>query len=158
MKHFSWLPQKSGLIIAMGSLLLFSFSNTSREPAANVTVTLMVDTDAVNKDNTDETCSFMGQPEGVSNKAFTIEVNVGDVVTWVGASTSSDDDVVEIIQINYQGGKNVFGSNALNGKDGVVQGQIVNSTVGAADCKYNIKFRVKGKNGVFQIDPVIKSH
>lgn len=142
----------------MGSLLFFSFSNSTREPAANVTVTLLVDTGAVNKDNTGETCSFQGQPEGVSNEAFTIEVNVGDMVTWVGASTSSEEDVVEIIQINYQGGKNVFGSNVLNAQDGVMKGQIVNSTVGAADCKYNIKFRVKGKNGVFQIDPVIKSH
>jgi len=159
--------KKSGLILMLGSVLLFSFSgSTEREEQEpqNIVVTLNVDTGQIQKSNASAYCNF-GQPEGVSNEDFTIIVNIGDVVTWQGVSSSSDKDVVNITAINHEGGKNVFGQNVLKG-DGAnpekVVGKVLYPTPDNQDYKYKISFTVTNngskRNGTFHIDPKIQAH
>ena len=121
------------------------------------TITLYVNTSTVDRHNTDETCNF-GQESGVSNKDFTIEVNVGDTIIWEGVSTSSDEVLVNINAINHEGGKNVFNKNKLRGDGQVpekVMGTVIQGAPGDED-KYKISFKMSNRNGTFHIDPVIR--
>ncbi len=82
------------------------------------TITLNVNTGEIQKPNADEYCDF-GQPSDVANRDFTITVNVGDTVIWEGVSTDAPGtDVVNIVSINHEGGKNVFDRNILKGDGG----------------------------------------
>lgn len=167
MKNRRLLIMKSGLILAVGSLL-FSFSGL-REPAQvapkNVIVTLKVDTGKIDKGNTSASCNF-GQEAGISNEEFTIVVNVGDTVTWRGVSSSSPEtDVVNITKIKYVRGKNIFGKDLDTkdtGKNQKISAKVLSSTVTEGTYKYDISFTVTNngvkRNGTFHIDPKIQSH
>ncbi len=168
MKNRKLLILKSGLILALGTLVLSSFSdltNPEQETAKTVIVTLNVDTGKINKDNTSTTCNF-GQEEGISNEEFTIEVNVGDTVTWVGVSSSSPEtDVVDITKIKYVKGKNIFGKDLDTkdtGKQKKISAKVLSSTAVEGTYKYDISFTVTNngvkRNGTFHIDPRIQSH
>lgn len=119
------------------------------------TITLNVDTENITNSNIAETCNF-GQDEEITNENYSIEVNIGDIVEWVGVSTSSSEDVVEIISINYEGGARVFDRNILRDNNGVVTGVVSSGRPGDYQ-KYNVKFRVYRNgnrlSGVFKIDP-----
>ncbi len=121
-------------------------------------VTLNVNTGEIVKPDIDPFCNF-GQASDVTNEDFTIYVKNGDTIRWVGISTSSENDSVEIHSINYQGGKNVLGENVLNGVDGVVTGTVTNAQRGDEE-KYNVFFKVfnngEQRNGMFQIDPKVR--
>lgn len=160
--------KRTTLILLTSSLLLCTLtSTTKKEPApyANVVVTLRVDTKEINKDNLSTTCDF-GQEEGISNEEFTITVNVGDVITWEGvSSTSPDTDVVDITKIKYVKGKNIFGKDldtTDKGKNQKVSGKVLSSTAVGGDYKYDISFSVTTngvkRNGTFHIDPKIQAH
>lgn len=167
MENSSSFIRKFGLILASGSLVLCSFSSVvqqGQQSPGTITITLRVDTDNVNNKNLDQTCHFDGQPEGVSNEAFTIEANVGDVIVWQGVSSTSASDVVEITNITHDGsngGKNIFGKDLLpEGTSRKVTSRITQSS-GEAGYKYKIAFKVtnKGKrSGTLHIDPVIQAH
>lgn len=121
------------------------------------TITLNVDTENITNSNIAETCNF-GQDEEITNENYSIEVNIGDIVEWVGVSTSSSEDVVEIISINYEGGARVFDRNILRDDNGIVRGVVSSGRPGDYQ-KYNVKFRVYRNgnllSGVFKIDPKI---
>ena len=74
------------------------------------TITLNVDTSKVTRDNTSTTCNF-GQDPSISNEEYTIEVSIGDTVEWEGISTSSENDEIDIISINHEGGSRLFNKN-----------------------------------------------
>ena len=127
---------------------------------SNVTVTLTVNTAQIVKPNVDDYCSF-GQSSG-TNEGYTTVANVNDTITWIGASSSSASDTVNITSINYTGDSNVFGQNILQGNNGnpeTVQGTVQNNT-GGEDEIYTIFFTVYNgttkRNGQFQIDPIIR--
>lgn len=146
---------KNGIFILFLFLFLNGYSQITHR------ITLNVDTSQITKQTTNQYSNF-GQPQNISNKDYTIEVNVGDYVEWVGVSTTSEDDYVDIESINHEGGARVFGKNVLNGSDGVVIAKVTEGRAGDSE-KYTIKFRVyvdgEAKPGIFMIDPkiVIKS-
>jgi hypothetical protein len=165
MKNKRSLLLKSGLLLTTGSLLLFSFSGVTREETplqGGVTITLHVDTGNVDNKNTGETCDF-GQQEG-TNEEYTVVVNVGDVITWEGvSSTAPETDVVDITKIKYVKGTNIFGKDLLPGnRPHKISSKVLTSTATAGDYKYEISFTVTNngvkRNGVFKIDPVIQAH
>ena len=104
--------KKSALMLAAGTLPVSAFAISRKPEAQEIVVTLFVDTQSIQKPNDSAYCNF-GQADGVSNEEFTIVANVGDTITWRGVSSSAPStDVVSVVAINYEGGKNVFGSNA----------------------------------------------
>lgn len=138
--------------------LLFCSLNYVTLAQTEHTVTLNVNTGEIVKPDIGPYCNF-GQADDVTNEDFTIYVRNGDTIQWVGVSTSSENDRVEIHSINYQGGKNVLGANVLNGVDGVVTGTVTNAQQGDEE-KYIVYFKVFNngtqRNGMFQIDPKVK--
>ena len=122
------------------------------------TITLNVDTSKVTRTNTNSTCNF-GQDPSISNADYTIEVSIGDTVEWEGISTSSENDEIDIISINHEGGARLFNRNVLNGNGGIVSGIVSVGRAGDSE-KYTIKFRVyrNGRRlpGIFKIDPKLK--
>lgn len=125
-------------------------------------VVLRVNTQDIQNPNVNDYCSFEGQEPGVSNEDYMIVAAVGDTVVWSGVSTSNPADQVIIESINYvgdKGGRNVFGSNRLEGQNGTVTGVIQNSD-GGTPYKYMLTFRVlnsgQARQGVYNIDPKIR--
>ncbi len=118
-------------------------------------VTLNVDTSEIDKhEDLNMTCYFTGQPEGVSLEDFTIEVVVGEEITWVGQSTV-DETPVEIKKIKYEKGvKLLDGDEIDSGEDEkFVKAKVNNGNPGDAE-KYTIHFKVSNKQ--FKIDPQIR--
>ena len=110
------------------------------------------------------------QPYYITNEEFTTEVRKGDIVIWNGVSTTDTLDVVNITQINHQGGASFFGKNVLKGNQDEPEAVVGFITKGPEmedgtlldTEKYIIKFTVfnngKKRNGTFSIDPVLKGH
>ena len=139
------------IAIVLFSVSSFSFGQKIHE------ITLFVNTAALDRDNTDETCNFK-QDAGIMNKDYTIEASIGDIIIWKGESTSSESVIVNITAINHEGGKNVFDQNKLDGNGQVpelVIGTVIKGAPGDVD-KYKISFKVSNKSGTFHIDPKIK--
>ena len=110
-----------------------------------------------NKD-TEEYCSFPGQPSDVPDSLFTTNVSLGDTILWVGVSTSPPyDDDVSILRIKHHGKDNILNEPVIHGKNGAVIGFIEND--GEVE-KYSIQFRVTkaGVPGshVYNIDPKLR--
>ncbi|MDZ4810578.1 MAG: AidA/PixA family protein [Bacteroidota bacterium] len=156
--------KKSGLLIAAGALPLSAFSAFARRnrQAETIVVTLYVNTATIDKKNINASSNF-GQDPSITNEEFTIEANVGDTVVWEGVSANAPStDVVNIVSINYQGGKNIFDQNILK-SDGnspeKVSGVVRTKTDDGKKYKYKISFTVTNngakRNGIFQIDPKI---
>lgn len=147
--------------IVLFFLPVFLITNLSAQTER--VITLEVNTADIENPNVNDFCNFMGQDPGVSNEDYTVEANLGDTIIWRGVSTSSPDHTVEIRAINHQGnrgGRDIFGSNRLNGEDGEVRGTILYRTEEGTDYKYKIQFRVyidgSRKGGTFNIDPKIR--
>ncbi|MDZ4716158.1 MAG: AidA/PixA family protein [Cytophagales bacterium] len=160
--------KKSGLLLAASSLPFSVVSMHARRvksAAEAIEVTLYVDTARIVKPNINPFCNF-GQPATILNEEFTIDANVGDTVTWLGVSSNAPlTDVVNIVMINHEGGKNVFDKNVLKG-DGKtperVTGEVKYPTTVTTKYKYKISFTVINngvqRNGVFHIDPKMEVH
>lgn len=148
------------LILLLIAVVVLSIRATAYAQEEHVIV-LEVNTAEITKPNIDPYCSFEGQDPDVSDEDFTIVVHNGDTIRWVGISTSSDDDVVNITSINYRGGKNVLGKNVHRGDGSEVAATVKNAEVGDEE-KYTISFKVlnngRNRNGTFLIDPKIRIH
>jgi hypothetical protein len=150
---------KSGLVL---TLLVCSFM-TIQAQENTVVVTLNVNTGQIEKNNLATTCNF-GQPQNISNENFTIEVNVGDIITWQGVSSSAPEtDIVEITKIKRAKGKNIFDKEELlPGENKKISGKALFQTTAEDIYKYDISFTVstngKKRNGTFHIDPKIIVH
>lgn len=138
-------------------LVLGIFLSTTISAQTTHTIVLTCDTTNITRDNVNDVCSF-GQQPGVSNVDFTINVNLEDIVVWRGKAIHPNSSI-ELHSINYEGGKNVFYKNVLNGTNGIVTGKVVNGMPGDIQ-KYGLKFRVfrNGSRlpGIFEIDPRIR--
>lgn len=159
--------KKSGLFLALSALPVSAFSKLiglSKKPES-VVVRLYVDTARIDNRNVNASCNF-GQNPSISNEEFTIDVNLGDTVTWEGVSSNAPStDVVNIVSINHEGGKNVFDKNVLKGNGETpekVTGTAITKTDGGEKYKYKISFTVLNngtkRNGMFHIDPKIAVH
>ena len=118
-------------------------------------VTLNVDTTEIDKhEDLNMTCYFTGQPEGVSLEDFTIEVVVGEQITWVGQSTV-DETPVEIKKIKYEKGVKLLDGDDIDSKgdEKFVKAKVNKGNPADAE-KYTIHFKVG--NTPFKIDPVIR--
>ncbi len=161
MKIISTLITKSGTALAL--FLLFSIQATQAQEPQTVVITLNVSTGQIDKQNLPTTCNF-GQPQNISNEDFTVEVNVGDVITWQGvSSTAPSTDIVEITKIKYVKGKNIFDKEDLvPGQNKKISGKALTKTTAEDIYKYDISFTVtsngKKRNGTFHIDPKIIVH
>ena len=122
------------------------------------TITLFVDTENVSMRNIESTCNF-GQSSQISNEEFSIFVEKGDTVEWVGKSTSSEEDKVEIKLIEYSNGTNFFETQKLRGSNGIVTAVVKVAEPGTYE-KYNIEFKVfrngKWVRETFPIDPKLR--
>jgi hypothetical protein len=153
--------KKSGLIVAAGSLPLAVLSQQGQ----NIVITLNVHTDSIDKKDVNASCNF-GQEEDIPNEEYTVAANVGDTITWQGVSVNAPEtDIVSIVSINHEGGKNVFGQNLLQGDRSNprrVTGRVQFSTPEGQTYKYKISFTVSNngsqRNGTFHIDPKIEVH
>ncbi len=159
--------KKSGLFLTLSAFPMSAFSKLfrlSKNPEA-IVVRLYVDTARIDKQDVNASCNF-GQDPSIANEEFTIDVNLGDTVTWEGVSSNAPStDVVNIVSINHEGGKNVFDKNILksNGQQPETVTDIVKSrTDGGEKYKYKISFTVTNngakRNGMFHIDPKIQVH
>lgn len=138
------------LILCALTLLLFStnsFSQTER------TVTLVCNTDNINRVEPHTVCYFVGQAEGTDSRNYTIEAEVGDTILWKGLTLS--DDSLYIKKIKYEKGTNVFDKDSLVGASNVI-GIIKYNTKDKPDYKYKISFKVNDKGKMLSIDPLIK--
>lgn len=142
-------------------LAAVTFLGMTRPPITHE-ITLFVATGSIDQSNLDQSCNF-GQATGVSNRDYTIEVQLGDVVIWKGVSSSAPDtDEVQITAINHEGGARVFGKNVLKdtkSNPGVVQATVTEGKAGDEE-KYKVQFRVfnngQKRKGTFNIDPKIQ--
>lgn len=148
------------MVIVLLSLAINSCSENKSKPVNRI-ITLNVDTDNINRRNIDSTCNF-GQPKGVSNKDFTIEVKIGDTITWEGISSSTGDNTVDITKIKRQKGKNIFDKDSLIGK-GKNRKKVIGKALYSTevnnkhkDYKYKISFKVNKKGKPYFIDPKIR--
>lgn len=163
MKTRSSFIKKSGFVLSLSTLLVCSFLATHAQESKTVVVTLNVNTGQIDNKNLATTCNF-GQDQNISNENFTIEVNVGDSITWRGvSSTSPATDIVEITKIKYAKGKNIFGKDdLLPGKNKKISGKALSKTTAEDIYKYDISFTVTNngtkRNGTFKIDPKIIVH
>ncbi|MBL7872306.1 MAG: hypothetical protein JNM78_11880 [Cyclobacteriaceae bacterium] len=143
------------ILLMVSALVAFNFLSYGQ---VTHTIILHVDTGVIQNSNVDQVCNF-GQDASISNRNYSIVVEVGDIVKWIGVSSSSPNtDQVEITSINHEGGARVFGKNVLNGTKGVVVGTVTDGKKGNEE-KYKISFKVKNngtnRNGTFSIDPKI---
>ena len=148
-----------------GPALVGAFFQSS-VPSVHV-ITLYVNTDDIDTHNIDENADF-GQASHIPNKEYTTYVRKGDIIIWTGVSTTNKLDVVNITQINHEGGPSLFGKNVLNGNKDVpevVVGIITKVPEMDKDSlpdpeKYKLKFTImnegKEHNGTLTIDPKLQ--
>ncbi|HEY5692554.1 MAG TPA: hypothetical protein VIS49_13950 [Cyclobacteriaceae bacterium] len=159
--------KKSGLLFAAGALPLGALAKVlglMKSPPADVVITLYVDTARIDNQAVNASCNF-GQDPSISNEEYTVDVNLGDTVTWQGVSANAPStDVVNIVSINHEGGKNVFDQNILKGSGNPEKVTAIakQRTDGGEKYKYKISFTVLNngvkRNGTFNIDPKLAVH
>lgn len=140
---------------------------------SNHNIVLLVDTETLkadcNKSNLDmnDYCQFAGQNPSQNLELFTTEADKNDTLYWIGLSTSSETDTVEIHDITRQSGAHFIedpgGSSDISGKKGNGRiGKIKNNAKKNKWEKYDLKFKIHGGpnscSNVFTIDPIINIH
>lgn len=123
------------------------------------TIILTCDTTDITNENVNDVCSF-GQDSNIPNKDYTIDVNIGDVILWRGIAKNTElSSTIEIKEVNYVSGKNVFGENSLRSRGGLVTAEVIEGQPGDEE-KYDLTFRVyvdgRRLNATFTIDPKIR--
>jgi len=146
-------------ILISSFFLLYCITSFAQSQTVH-TIVLNVNTGEIVKPDIEPFCSFEGQDPNVPDKDFTTKVSVGDIIIWVGR-TSSENDVVNITSINYRGGKNILGKNRIGDQDGIVMATVKTGVSGDEE-KYTISFKVfndgRRRNGTFLIDPKLTVH
>lgn len=132
----------------------------------NHNVILFVDTANITEKNIEDN-SWFGYPNRVGdNKDWYTDVDPGDTITWLGLSSSSPNDIVNITKIEHEHKTNLFGRSKLKGDGGSpekVIGTVSDYRKGddSEEEIYKIIFTVYNvnnggkRNGEFRIDPKI---
>lgn len=145
---------KTLLIKSLVVCLLF-LGNNALQAQEPVVITLNVNTAEITRSTINKNSNFGQDPE-ISNEDFTVEVSLGETIVWQGVSTSSEDDVVQIISIQHESGTRLFNKNRINGSEGVARDKVVQGRGGNVE-KYSIIFRIIRNGsvvpGTFKIDP-----
>ncbi len=133
----------------------------------NLNVILFVDTTNITEDKI-ESNSWLGWPNRNGlNEEYTTNVKLGDTITWLGLSTTSPNDTVNITKIYYDSGSDLFGRSKLKNdhkNPEKVIGTIVNLPKKDKEETYTISFTVSNGNnggkrkGKFRIDPKLKGN
>lgn len=122
------------------------------------TIILTCDTSDITTENVNEVCSF-GQDSGISNEDFTVDASIGDVILWRGIAKNDNlSSTIEIKEVNYHDGKNVFGDETLKSRGGLLSAEVIEGDPGD-EVKYDLTFRVyvDGRRlNTFTIDPKIR--
>jgi hypothetical protein len=158
---------KNSIIIAFA---IFLYCNSVAFAQGTNIVTLNVNTEVINDDNVLDECFFTWEnPDGniVTSGSgeelldWLITIDLDSDIEWQGISSSEDNKIVNIIHIKRQSGTKIFDGKTLRG-DGNSNGEKVRgkpkkkTSDTEGDYKYNIKFKVKGVGGTFNIDPKIR--
>lgn len=125
-------------------------------------IELQVNTDDIDNLAKSKKWKFIGQGQNEPDSLFTTDVGPGDRVIWVGVSSSSINDKVEITKIKHVDGEQLLTKKTLTGKDGIVVGEIVHDADSGALGKYELKFKVTTKllvaSDTITIDPKLRVH
>ena len=112
------------------------------------TATLVCDIEALEDGSDPATvCHFAEDPD-VNPEDFTLEVMVGEEITWSG------DGPLLIRKIQHYGGKKIFN------KDPEGNGKIKakpNKKTDGKPYRYRIHFKIDGRGKNYKIDPIIRS-
>lgn len=161
------MKTKKSLIVGL-AILLFGI-NASFAQRTNI-VTLNVNTESINDDNVLDECFFTWEdPDGNTSESgsgeelldWLITIDLDSDIEWHGISSSEDNKIVNIINIKGRSGTPIFNGRTLKG-DRNPNGEKVRgkpnkkTNDNEGDFKYNIKFKVKGVGGTFNIDPKIR--
>jgi len=129
---------------------------------ANIIITLYVDTQKIREKTVDLNTNF-GQDSRTKNENYVTRPGMGDTIIWQGISSVNVNDEVNITRVEYEGGKNVFHRNPIDGVGNpeTVTAAIANHTDGEEEL-YTIYFSIV-KSGEIQednyhIDPKIQVH
>ena len=123
-------------------------------------ISLQVNTQSITPTTIDANCSFEGNTNGTTNENFVIIAADGDIITWSGRSMYSVDDTVNITDIDYEDGTNLFGTVDLTPTPADpyrVSGTVANASNADSE-SYIIRFNVYNGTtlrGSYAIDPKI---
>jgi hypothetical protein len=150
--------KKTNQILFAALLMIFTYTVKGQTHI----ITLNVDTANLTQQNvSSESISYFTAPSAQVDVAsppsdFEITVEDGATIIWEGASTSQNNDTVDIFMIKWEKGPRIFRDNEINrDENGRVQGKIRRKTNSEA-YKYKILFKVNGSGLMYQIDPKIK--
>ncbi len=134
-------------------LLCFATFGYSQETHV---VTLYVNTAEITKNSIPEHANF-GQTDGVTNEDYTTFVNLNDNIEWIGVSTSSVNDEVNITKIKYKKGKKLLQRDENDGEKKVMA-KVDKGEKGDEEkyvLHFNIVSQTNPQNRTFIIDPKI---
>lgn len=126
-------------------------------------IVLTCTTSDITERNVNEVCSF-GQNSDITNEEYTVDVGLSDIVVWKGRYSEPNMGQIEITNIVYEDGVNIFKNRNIHDReDGRQDGNIVAIVKqGEQDdfLKYIIKFDVYKEGGAFvgrfSIDPKLR--
>ncbi|MFT7150879.1 MAG: hypothetical protein ACI82Q_002754 [Nonlabens sp.] len=151
-------------------LFIVSVCSTAVFSQATITIKLLVDTENFDQNDLTKSCSFVATWSN-SNKVvrsngdlegFVIDAVVDDVIVWVGESTTSGTDIVDIKKVDRGSGSKIFKNDKHNGRKvgnsnkETIQDKVLYDTRGKEDYKYDISFKINGAGKNHKIDPKIK--
>jgi hypothetical protein len=127
------------------------------------TITLTCQSSELTEQNINDMCRF-GQSSSVSNKDYTIEAQVSDIILWNGKYAEPGQGYIDIVSIDFESGTNIFKDRRiLDQDDGLPNGTIVAIVKKGEEndeMKYKITFDAYNRDGDFisrfKIDPKIK--
>jgi hypothetical protein len=125
-------------------------------------IELQVNTADLNNPGGGKKWKFTGQGSTEPDSLFTTDVGPGDIVIWVGVSSSSIADYVEITKIKHKSGVQILTKKTLTGRDGIIIGKVDDKPDSGAVGKYELDFRVTNKlleaSDTIPIDPKLRMH
>lgn len=147
---------KQFLILPVFLLIFLSENSLAQELH---TITLYVNTGLLTQNRDVDQYANFGQDASISNKDYTVEVNMNDDIEWVGVSSSAPDtDFVHITKIKHDKKEKILNSDDIDGEK-VVRAKVTKGNIGDTE-KYEIRFKITSASNpqdrTFNIDPVLK--
>ncbi|WP_300434921.1 hypothetical protein [Christiangramia sp.] len=142
-------------MLLISSLLISTYSNAQGK---KIDIILTVETDSINQNNLDKTCSF-GQPSTISNEDFLTEVQMGDEIKWKIKRKDGSSGSAKLVKFKHDNGTRFFKKDSILERSGRIKGVIDSGRVNDIE-KYSLEFMVKKQNSNtwenYTIDPKLK--